>query len=193
MHTHQELTAELLQSFQIINGLSSESIAWLIQELMPIHLSSGEALTQESMTNRHLYLIQSGEISVQKSTPDGKQETVVNLKGPTVVGEMSCLLGRSSIATVSAQTPVTGWKLDTRLLRKAPPQLFLRERLLERILKLVSARLEATNQSVLNLMVAHSNNNQLTLQDMEAFTETWKAGLSFREDFSDLDESWSFT
>ena len=193
MNTHQELTSELLQSFQIINGLSPESITWLIQELVPVNLSPGETLTRESMTNRDLYLIQSGKISVQKSTPDGNQETVVQLEGPTVIGEMSCLLGRSSIATVSAQTPVVGWKLDTRLLRKAPPQLFLRERLLERILKLVAARLEATNQSVLKLLVAHSNNNQLTIQDMEQFTETWKAGLAFREDFSDLDESWSFT
>ena len=94
------------------------------------------------MTNRELYLIESGEMSVQKRTPDEKTETVVKLHGPTVIGEMSCLLSRSSIATVSAQTTVTGWKLDTRLLRKAPAKLYLRERLLERILKLVSTRLK---------------------------------------------------
>ena len=144
------------------------------------------------MTNRELYLIQSGEMSVQKRTPDGTTETVVKLRAPTVIGEMSCLLGRSSIATVSAESRVEGWKLDTKLLRKAPTKLYLRERLLERILKLVSTRLEATNQSVLKLLSAHSNNNQLSIQDIDQFTETWKAGLAFNDDFEDLDESWSF-
>ena len=185
-------TPELLQSFQLINGLSAESIDWIIQQITPISLEAGTALTRENMTNRELYLIQTGEISVEKSTPDGKQETVVTLQGPTVIGEMSCLLGRSSIATVSAQSPVKGWKLDTRLLRKAPAKLYLRERLLERILKLVSTRLEATNQSVLNLLTAHSKNNQLSIQDIDQFAETWKAGLAFNEGYEDLDESWSF-
>ena len=192
MDANRRPTRQLIQSFQLINGLSNESIDWLIQELEPISLEAGTALTQENMTNRELYLIESGEMSVQKRTPDGKTETVVKLQGPTVIGEMSCLLGRSSVATVSAQTIVTGWKLDTRLLRQAPAKLYLRERLLERILKLVSTRLEATNQSVLKLLSAHTNNNQLSIQDIDQFAETWKAGLAFNDDFEDLDESWSF-
>jgi CRP-like cAMP-binding protein len=192
MSDNQRPSSELIQSFQLIKGLSPESIEWLLQEIEPILLEPGIPLTQENMTNRELYLIESGEISVQKRTPDGQEETVVTLQGPTVIGEMSCLLGRSSIATVLAKSKVKGWKLDTRRLREAPKTLYLRERLLERILKLVSTRLEATNQSVLKLLAAHTNNNKLSIQDIDQFTETWKAGLAFTDDFQDLDESWSF-
>ena len=192
MNDAEQPSVQLLQSFQLINGLSPESIDWLTEQLTPICLEPGTSLTQENMTNRELYLIQSGELSVEKSTPNGKQETVVGLQGPTVIGEMSCLLGRSSIATVRAQTIARGWKLDTRVLRKAPAKMYLRERLLERILKLVSTRLEATNQSVLKLLSTHGSKEQLSIQDIDQFAETWKAGLAFNEDFDDLDESWSF-
>ena len=106
---------------------------------------------------------------------------------------MSSLLGRSAITSVIATSTVTGWKLDTRLLRKAPPSLHLRERLLERVLKLVSSRLESTNQSVLKLLQSkRDDGSAFNLKEIDQFAQTWKAGLSFTEDFQDLDESWSF-
>lgn len=184
---------ELLQSFQLINGLGAESLTWLREQLVPITLSSGTALTQEKMTNRELYFISQGTLDVQKTAPGGVQETILSLEATTVIGEMSSLLGRSAIASVIATSTVTGWKLDTRLLRKAPPSLHLRERLLERVLKLVSSRLESTNQSVLKLLQSkRDDGSAFSLKEIDQFAQTWKAGLSFTEDFQDLDESWSF-
>ncbi|MBT6433126.1 MAG: cyclic nucleotide-binding domain-containing protein [Deltaproteobacteria bacterium] len=183
---------ELLQPFQLIAGLGTESIAWLSEQLVPITLAPGTALTQEKMTNRELYFISKGTMDVQKTANGTAQETILSLEATTVIGEMSCLLGRAAIATVVTTSFVTGWKLDTRALRKAPPGLHLRERLLERILKLVSSRLESTNQSVLKLLEKKDGDSTLSLKEIDQFTENWKAGLSFTEDFQDLDESWSF-
>jgi CRP-like cAMP-binding protein len=184
---------ELLQPFQLINGLGAESLTWLSEQLVPITLPSGTALTQEKMTNRELYFISQGTLDVQKTAPGGVPETILSLEATTVIGEMSSLLGRSAIASVIATSTVTGWKLDTRLLRKAPPSLHLRERLLERVLKLVSSRLESTNQSVLKLLQSkRDDGSAFSLKEIDQFAQTWKAGLSFTEDFQDLDESWSF-
>jgi len=183
---------ELLQPFQLINGLGTESLAWLSEQLVPITLSPGTALTEEKMTNRELYFISKGTLDVQKRASNSTQETILSLEATTVIGEVSCLLGRAAIATVVATSFVTGWKLDTRVLKKAPPGLHLRERLLERVLKLVSSRLESTNQSVLKLLEKKDGDSNLSLKEIDQFTENWKAGLSFTEDFQDLDESWSF-
>lgn len=183
---------ELLQPFQLINGLGTESLTWLSEQFIPITLSPGTALTQENLTNRELYFISQGTLDVQKTAPDDTQKTILSLEAPTVIGEMSCLLGRSAIASVIATSPIIGWKLDTRELRKSPPSLHLRERLLERVLKLVSSRLESTNQSILKLLQSKNKGSSFSLQEVDQFTETWKSGLSFTEDFQDLDDSWSF-
>ena len=183
---------ELLQSFQLINGLGTESLNWLAEQLVPITLEPETPLTQENMSNRMLYFISEGTMAIQKNVPGGKPETIVTLSATTVIGEMSCLLGRAAIATVLAITQVKGWKLDTRELRKAPAKFFLRERLLERILKLVSTRLESTNQGIVKLLETRREQTTLTIQDIDQFTESWKAGLAFSESYQDLDESWSF-
>ena len=44
MDANRRPTRQLIQSFQLINGLSAESIDWLIQELEPISLEAGTAL-----------------------------------------------------------------------------------------------------------------------------------------------------
>jgi len=192
MQENKAPSLELLQSFQLINGLGAESLTWISEQLVPITLSPGTALTEEKMTNRELYFISKGTLDVQKRASNSTQETILSLEATTVIGEVSCLLGRAAIASVVATSFVTGWQLDTRILRKAPPHLHLRERLLERVLKLVSSRLESTNQSVLKLLHAKGSSSTLSLKEIDQFTETWKAGLSFTEDFQDLDESWSF-
>ena len=183
---------KLLQSFQLINGLGRESLSWIAQELTPLSLAPDAILTEENKTNRSLYFVISGDIDVQKSAGNDSVEKAASLTGPTVVGEMSCLLARAAIATVRATSAVEGWKLDTRTLKNAPPKLYLRERLLERVLKLVASRLETTNQSILQLLKSHQSQDKLTIEDLEEFTDTWKAGLAFQESFQDLDESWSF-
>ena len=46
MQENKAPSLELLQSFQLINGLGAESLTWISEQLVPITLSPGTALTE---------------------------------------------------------------------------------------------------------------------------------------------------
>lgn len=188
----QKVSPSTLEQFAILKGLGTECLLWISSRLEPLSSQGQQSLTQEGSANDQLFFIAQGNLCVRMAVAPGTQQTVASLRAPTVVGEMSCLLRRAAIASVVSSGPVVGWSLDATGLHTAPPQFHIRERLLERVLKLVACRLETTNKSVLDFMKAQREQESFSLGEIEQFTDTWNAGFSLQDSFEELDEAWKF-
>ncbi len=98
-------------------------------------LEPNEALIKQGETGGNLYVLESGELSVER---DGIAVTTIS-RPNTLVGEMSVLLGTPNSATVRAtETAVVRVVPDARARLMEDPELTFR------LAALVAARLDAT-------------------------------------------------
>jgi CRP-like cAMP-binding protein len=86
---------------------------------------AGTVLLEQGHENDHISFLIEGTVSITRSYPDGRVETVATLNAPSVFGETSFFRTTPPIATVRTTTPVWLLTLDHpghELLRRADPK-----------------------------------------------------------------------
>ena len=115
LDTERRLAA--LQRIALFADLSEEELAQLAQALHHAPFAPGEVLTREGAEAHHLYMIDSGRVSVRVGAP-GQEVEVAQLHPGEFFGEMSLLTGEKRSATVVAVTDTQCYRLDADAFRR---------------------------------------------------------------------------
>ena len=95
----------------MINSLSPEQWVLLARYLQPVHVAAGRVLFEQGSTDRTLYLIESGNLTVHFE--DENQRLRLAIVGPgSVVGEGAFFSHRPRSATVQAGAASKLWALS---------------------------------------------------------------------------------
>lgn len=92
----------VLRRIPLFAGLADAEIDFLVRRATPRRFAAGEMIFSEGEPCRGLYVIESGQIKVFKSSPDGREQVLL-LNGPgTSVAELPVFDGGSYPASASA-------------------------------------------------------------------------------------------
>jgi CRP-like cAMP-binding protein len=78
----------------------------LFHALQDEHTPDGAVLLEQGKPNDRLSFLTEGTVTIVRSHPDGRHETVANLAAPAVFGETSFFRGVPSLVTIRATSPV---------------------------------------------------------------------------------------
>jgi CRP/FNR family cyclic AMP-dependent transcriptional regulator len=129
---------ETLKRVPIFSGLSLAELAFLTQRTAPRRFSAGETVFAEGDPCTGLYVVESGQVRIFKSSPGGREQ-VLSIEGPGgSVAELPVFDGGNYPASVSAIDDATLLfvsKQDFQALCLEHPQVALK------VLRVVGARL----------------------------------------------------
>lgn len=101
------LDASWLRSLPLFGGLEGGCLDVFTSAAEPIEVKAGAAVYEEGERAEHLFLVESGELTVQKGG-DGQELAI--LRRGEFFGEMSFLDMQPRSATVRAKTDVVLWR-----------------------------------------------------------------------------------
>jgi CRP/FNR family transcriptional regulator, cyclic AMP receptor protein len=129
---------QTLTKTPIFSGLTESELAFLVQRAVPRHFSAGETVFSEGEPCAGLYVVESGQIRIFKSSTGGREQ-VLSIDGPgSSVAELPVFDGGNYPASVTAigdATLIFVSKQDFQSLCLAHPQVALK------VLRVVGARL----------------------------------------------------
>jgi CRP/FNR family cyclic AMP-dependent transcriptional regulator len=129
---------QTLTRVPIFAGLSESELAFLNQRTVPRHYNAGEMVFSEGEPCTGLYVVESGQIRIFKSSAAGREQ-VLSIEGPgSSVAELPVFDGGNYPASVAAIEPATLLfvsKQDFQALCLTHPQVALK------VLRVVGARL----------------------------------------------------
>jgi CRP/FNR family transcriptional regulator, cyclic AMP receptor protein len=130
--------SQTLTKTAIFSGLTESELAFLAQRAVPRHFSAGETVFSEGEPCAGLYVVESGQIRIFKSSAGGREQ-VLSIDGPgSSVAELPVFDGGNYPASVTAigeATLIFVSKQDFQSLCLAHPQVALK------VLRVVGARL----------------------------------------------------
>jgi CRP/FNR family transcriptional regulator, cyclic AMP receptor protein len=130
--------AHTLAKVPLFSGLTESELAFLAQRAVPRHFSTGETVFSEGEPCAGLYVVESGNIRIFKSSAGGREQ-VLSIDGPgSSVAELPVFDGGNYPASVSAIDSATLLfvsKQDFQALCLTHPQVALK------VLRVVGARL----------------------------------------------------
>jgi CRP/FNR family transcriptional regulator, cyclic AMP receptor protein len=101
-------------SLIIFENLDEDDVAWIHQACRKAEHVAGAVLIESGKVNRHVYLLLDGRCQV--SAPDGRALDTLN--AGDIMGEVSFVDKRKTVARVTAQTPVVVAVLDEDVLNE---------------------------------------------------------------------------
>jgi small-conductance mechanosensitive channel/CRP-like cAMP-binding protein len=107
-----EQRQECLKPLELFASLTSEELTQIAPKLIYAPFGRGEVLTRQGGEGHWLYIIQSGQVSVQFQNDSGQIREVRQLGPGDFFGEMSLLTGAPRTATVIALSDVICYQLD---------------------------------------------------------------------------------
>jgi CRP/FNR family transcriptional regulator len=129
---------QTLSRVPIFSGLEESELNFLVQRAVPRHYAAGEIVFTEGEPCSGLYVVQTGQIRIFKSSASGREQ-VLSIDGPgSSVAELPVFDGGNypaSVATLEGSTLLFVSKQDFQSLCLAHPQVALK------VLKVVGARL----------------------------------------------------
>ena len=129
---------QTLAKVSIFSGLTESELSYLTQRTVPRHYSSGEMVFGEGEPCSGLYLVESGNVRIYKSSPTGREQ-VLSIDGPgSSIAEIPVFDGGAYPASAAAAGDATLLfvsKQDFQALCLAHPQVPLK------VLRVVGARL----------------------------------------------------
>jgi SulP family sulfate permease len=104
---------------QLTNRLPAPvDTATLMQYFEPLHLPAGEALVSRGDPADALYWIETGQVSMLWTLPDGQQRRLLTMGAGTMVGALGFYLGMPQTASVVTDQPSTYFRLTRDALRE---------------------------------------------------------------------------
>jgi CRP/FNR family transcriptional regulator len=129
---------QTLAKVPIFSGLTESELSFLAQRTVPRHYSAGEMVFSEGAPCSGLYVVESGNVRIFKSSPNGREQ-VLSIDGPgSSIAELPLFDGGAYPASAAAVDDVTLLfvsKQDFQALCLAHPQVPLK------VLRVVGARL----------------------------------------------------
>ena len=129
---------QTLAKVPIFSGLTESELAFLAQRTVPRHYSAGEIVFSEGEPCSGLYVVESGNVRIFKSAPNGREQ-VLSIDGPGgSIAELPVFDGGAYPASAAAVDDVTLLfvsRQDFQALCLAHPQVPLK------VLRVVGARL----------------------------------------------------
>jgi CRP/FNR family transcriptional regulator, cyclic AMP receptor protein len=129
---------QTLAKVPIFSGLTENELAFLAQHAVPRHYSAGETVFGEGEPCSGLYVVESGQVRIFKSSASGREQ-VLSIDGPgSSIAELPVFDGGSypaSVAAIGDATLLFVSKQDFQALCLAHPQVALK------VLRVVGARL----------------------------------------------------
>jgi CRP-like cAMP-binding protein len=120
---------QTLTRVPLFAGLSERELAFLTQRTFPRHYDAGEMVFSEGEPCSGMYVVESGQVCIFKSSPGGTEQ-VLSIEGPgSSVAELSVFDGGAHPASVAAIEPATLLfvrKQDFQALCLAHPQVALK-------------------------------------------------------------------
>ena len=104
--------AKFLSHLSILDGLTEIEITDIARLFKVVQLQPQEILCEEGTPGDCFFIIESGSLQVLRSTQQGDNQTIAEVKGPSVIGEMALLDGSKRSATVRALTEVTLYRIE---------------------------------------------------------------------------------
>ena len=104
--------------FNFLEEANVELLACLKAEGMTMSHGPGETLIEEGDVSGHVAILLDGEVSINTTDHQGKQQCLATLSDGAMVGEMSWLEKRPAVADVVTTTASTVLKLDFAVLDK---------------------------------------------------------------------------
>ena len=98
-------TLDILEDLPLFSDLTEEELLLLEPLSSVIEGDDGEVIIQEGKVVQNLFIILSGEASILKKRPDGKQVAVATVGKNDLLGEVTFLKMPPASATVKATTP----------------------------------------------------------------------------------------
>jgi CRP-like cAMP-binding protein/membrane protease YdiL (CAAX protease family) len=123
----QSIDIDLLKSASLFTGFTDAELAVITQMATIQTFDAGDVVFQEGDTLTYLYLIQSGEVLIKKSSKAKlKQHALGRLKAGAVLGETQFLEGSPVVATVlaSKNTTLLAFKITELTLLMTKPNHF---------------------------------------------------------------------
>jgi CRP-like cAMP-binding protein len=147
------------------DALDSEQIKFLASQSRPSFFRAGTRLMSQGDFGGSMFVIVTGEVSVNAVDRDAREQIVASLGPGDIVGEMSLFTGDRRTATVSAVTNVdaieiTKWSLE-RVFTRSPG-------LLDRFAELLARR--QAELSALSKSQSGSSREAFLRQARSAFT-----------------------
>ena len=141
-----EKKIQLLSLVDILEPLSEEEIAELIERIPSIHLEKGQVFYTPGDRSEALFMLKNGRVQIYKVAPDGWEFTLAVVDAGTMFGEMALTAQRMREAYAEAMEPTDVCILkneDLEHLVRENPEVGLRMiRVLGERLRLCEARLE---------------------------------------------------
>jgi CRP-like cAMP-binding protein len=138
MNTEQEAALAILQRVSIFSGLSEQEFAFLTSHLLQRKYSTGELIFSEGDVCVGLYVVQSGNVRIFKSSAGGREQ-VLSIDGPgSSIAELPVFDGGvypASAQAASSSTLLFFSRQDFQTLCVQHPEVALK------VLKVVGARL----------------------------------------------------
>ena len=104
--------AKFLSHLAIFNSLNESEIADIARLFKVVRLQPGQILCEEGMPGDSFFVIENGSLQVLRSTQQGDNQLIAEIKGPSVIGEMAILDGSKRSATVRALTEVNLYRIE---------------------------------------------------------------------------------
>ncbi len=141
-----EKKIQLLSMVDILEPLSEEEIAELIERIPSTHLEKGQIFYTPEDRNEALFMLKNGRVRIYKVAPDGWEFTLAVMEAGTMFGEMALTAQRlrESYAEAMESTDVCILKNEDleRLVRENPEVGLRMIRVLSERLRLCETRLE---------------------------------------------------
>ena len=129
---------QTLAKVPIFSGLTDNELSFLAQRAIPRHYSAGETVFGEGEPCSGLYVVESGQVRIFKSSASGREQ-VLSIDGPgSSIAELPVFDGGNypaSVAAIDDATLLFVSKQDFQALCLAHPQVALK------VLRVVGARL----------------------------------------------------
>ena len=101
-----------LKQIPLFSELNEEECLDIVRTFSMETKKTGELLCIEGAASEGMYILEGGEVEVEKKTVQGTSEKLATLGKQDVVGEMSLLDGRECSATVRATKDLAYYKID---------------------------------------------------------------------------------
>jgi CRP/FNR family transcriptional regulator len=99
--------AEFLKGVALFHGLSEKELNVVVARVLPRHYDPGQLMFSEGDPCEGLYIVESGEIRIFKTSPNGREQ-VLTFEGPgSSVAELPVFDGGTYPASAAAVTPTT--------------------------------------------------------------------------------------
>jgi thioredoxin reductase (NADPH) len=101
------------RTHMLTKGFSGAELEKLQGLLADATFDAGEPLVVEGTAPAGLLIVAKGQVRVTKKDSGGSERAIVDLDGPTVLGELELISGQPGFATARALTPVRAFLLST--------------------------------------------------------------------------------